>query len=358
MSQVFISHVSEEVLLASVLKQWVESAFLGQTKVFVSSNDISSGEQWFRRLEDELSSANVLLVLCSTRSVSMPWINFETGAGHIKGIPVIPICHSGMDVDTLPKPLFFLQGLIAEDDDFAFELMKSLAKHLGFPKEPRLPYEELAAEVKQTLAEMSEQCNQTDPEEETGYLDHLVLFTEQMETLVRLLGALGTETNAIAIETTTFVGQASSASSNQSQGTPRYMQKLAKKYGSKLNAYASKLENLNQEYARALPTIESSAQYVIKFQSPQSPEDWKSVDELLTTFDTAEGSITEMKTRVVGVREVMNGIPNLQSDVRKAARKVTKQYDILIRNLDGNSELFHRTRATLKSLKLHLTDEQ
>ena len=351
MSQVFISHVSEEVLLASVLKQWVESAFLGETKVFVSSNDISSGEQWFRRLEDELSSANVLLVLCSTRSVSMPWINFETGAGHIKGIPVIPICHSGMDVDTLPKPLFFFQGLIAEDDDFAFELMKSLAKHLGFPKEPRLPYEELAAEVKQTLAEMSEQCNQTDPEEETGYLDHLVLFAEQMETLVRLLGALGTETNAIAIETTTFVGQASSASSNQSQGTPRYMQKLAKKYGSKLNAYASKLENLNQEYGDVLPTIESSGQYIIKFQSPQNPEAWESVNELLSTLDTVETNLTGLKTQVSGARDAIDGLSNLQSDVGKAVRKVTKQYDILIRNLEANLELFHRISATLESLK-------
>ena len=351
MSQVFISHVNKEVKLASVLKQWVESAFLGQIKVFVSSNDISSGEQWFRRLEDELSNAKVLLVLCSKESVSMPWINFETGAGHIKGIPVIPICHSGMDVHTLPKPLLFFQALKAEDADFPFELMKSLAKHLGFPKEPRLPYDELTAELEQALTDIRKQWNGTDPEEETGYLDHLVLFTEHVETLIRLLGALGSESNAIAIETTTFTDQAANASSNRSQGTPRYMQKLAKKYGSKLNAYASKLENLNQEYGDVLPTIESSGQYIIKFQSPQNPEDWESVNELLSTLDTVETNLTGLKTQVSGARDAIDGLSNLQSDVGKAVRKVTKQYDILIRNLEANLELFHRISATLKSLK-------
>ena len=91
--KVFVSHIAEEAALATILKDWIESTFLGQADVFVSERDISSGEQWFRRLEEELTDAKVMLVLCSARSVSMPWINFETGAGHIKGIPIIPKGH-------------------------------------------------------------------------------------------------------------------------------------------------------------------------------------------------------------------------------------------------------------------------
>ena len=89
--KVFISHIAEEAALASVLKDWIESTFLGQVDVFVSGHDISSGEQWFRRLGEELTDAKAMLVLCSKRSVSRPWINFEAGAGHVKGVPVIPI---------------------------------------------------------------------------------------------------------------------------------------------------------------------------------------------------------------------------------------------------------------------------
>ena len=145
MKKVFISHIEEEAALASALKDWIESAFLGDVQVFVSHHDIMSGEQWFRRLEDELADAQILLVLCSNISVSMPWINFETGAGHIKRIPIVPICHSGMSVGSLPKPLSFFQGLVAEDDNFSISVMKDLAKHLGYQREPRLPYKDMAA---------------------------------------------------------------------------------------------------------------------------------------------------------------------------------------------------------------------
>jgi len=35
--KVFISHISEEKELAFVLKEWIETTFLGQLSVFVSS---------------------------------------------------------------------------------------------------------------------------------------------------------------------------------------------------------------------------------------------------------------------------------------------------------------------------------
>lgn len=349
MSQVFISHVDEEAPLASVLKHWIESAFLGQVEVFVSSHDISSGEQWFRRLEDELASARILLVLCSSKSVSMPWINFEAGAGHAKSIPIIPICHSGMNVDLLPKPLQFFQGLNAEADNFSTDVMKSIAQHLGYPREPLLPHEELSAELRQTLSGMRKQSNQTELEEEAGYLDHLVSFIEHMTELNEHISLLGSETNSLATETTIFVGQAASARDNPSQGTPRHIQRLARQYSAKLDAYVSKIEAMNDSYALLLPKIDASTQYVIEFQSPQTSKDWESIEGLLGTLDSTESSITEMKASIIGVRDTMNQIPNLQRDLRKATRRAAEQYDLLVRNLEGNVELLQRTKAILAS---------
>ena len=351
LAQVFISHISEEVPLATILKTWVESAFLDQVRVFVSCHDIISGEQWFQRLEDELSNASVLLVLCSSKSVSMPWINFETGAGHIKGIPVIPVCHSGMDIEMLPKPLVFFQGLVAEDKEFPLRLMKSLAAHLGFPREPRIPYEEMATDVQHSLIALQERGGTSDSGEDSGYLDHLVQLTERIGSLTGLLTSLGTETNAMAADMKTFTNQASAAMSGQTQGTPRYVLNLAKKFGKKLNGYAIQLEALNQEYESVLPDIGESAQYVIEFQSPQEPADWESADELSITLDEVEANISLLKDNVVFARDALNQLPNIQSDIRKANRHITKQYDRLIGNLDDNIELFRRIKATLELLK-------
>ena len=107
-----------------------------------------------------------------------------------------------MNVDLLPKPLQFFQGLNAEADNFSTDVMKSIAQHLGYPREPLLPHEELSAELRQTLSGMRKQSNQTELEEEAGYLDHLVSFIEHMTELNEHISLLGSETNSLATETT------------------------------------------------------------------------------------------------------------------------------------------------------------
>ena len=42
-------------------------------------------------------------LLCSPASVQQPWIWFEAGAGWIRDIDVVPLCHSGMTPDRLPS---------------------------------------------------------------------------------------------------------------------------------------------------------------------------------------------------------------------------------------------------------------
>ena len=152
--KVFISHISEEVTLASVLKRWIETTFSGEVFAFVSGHDIRPGEQWFNRLGEELADAKVMLVLCSQRSISRPWINFEAGAGCVKGIPVIPICFAGVTPDTLPPPLRFFQGLDAGSEDFVVKVIDALAQEFGYPKPAGIRYEDMTASVKEALSQI------------------------------------------------------------------------------------------------------------------------------------------------------------------------------------------------------------
>ena len=347
---VFISHVDEEVSLATLLKEWIESAFLGQVQVFVSRHDIGSGEQWYPRLESELSAAKVMLVLCSNESVSMPWINLETGAGLANQIPIIPICHSGMDVEALPKPLQFFQGLVAEDASFSVRLMKGLAQHLGYDREPRPPHEQLSAELKRSLSELQQHFRQSDPDDEGGYLDHLAAFDDDMGELVELMELLGSETNSISDESDEFNEQVTLATANQTQGTPRHLQRIARRYGTRLDAYAGKLESLNERYSELLPNLDSSSRQMLGFVSPETTEDRDSVEELLSTLDTTESNVAGLRNSVYAVGGFLSQLPNFQKDLRRAVRKTVDQYDILIENLDHNLDVFGRIKASVRAL--------
>ena len=145
----FISHISEESSVATCLKDWIESTLLGQCEVFVSSDSatLPGGVKWLNKIDEALRSANVMLVICSAASISRPWVNFETGCAWSRSIPVIPLCHSGMQKGTLPRPISDFQAIDLEDPKFAQLLLEALQAHFGLAKLPRINNAEMQAEI-------------------------------------------------------------------------------------------------------------------------------------------------------------------------------------------------------------------
>lgn len=111
--QLFISHISSEAELAQRLKLQLDADFLGMLDIFVSSDrwSIRAGTKWLDEVDRALRDADLQIVLCSIESVGRPWVNFEAGAAWLRGIPVIPVCHSGLVPNELPVPLSMLQSV-------------------------------------------------------------------------------------------------------------------------------------------------------------------------------------------------------------------------------------------------------
>jgi hypothetical protein len=155
---IFISHISEEASIAEVLKDWIESTFLGQSEVFASSDtdDLPAGHKWIDEIDQALDSAVAFLALCSPASLKKPWIHLETGWGWIKGLPIIPICHSGQKKSDLPSPISTFQALETDSGSFVFDLFTALAKHLGFAKFPRIDQDTMLRELTAAIVSISE----------------------------------------------------------------------------------------------------------------------------------------------------------------------------------------------------------
>jgi len=141
---IFISHIHEEASIAEVIKNAIEASFGEQLKVFTSGdpNDVPAGVNWLDQLQASLGSASAVLVLCSKVSRDRPWVNFETGYARIKGgIPVIPICHSGLSKSDLPIQIATFQALNVSDSDFVFRLINGLAVCLRLSAVPHIDEE-------------------------------------------------------------------------------------------------------------------------------------------------------------------------------------------------------------------------
>jgi hypothetical protein len=145
---IFLSHLTVESRLADILKAHLTQDFIGLVDVFVSSDrtSIPVGAKWLAEVTSALDKASIHLVLCSPDSVTRPWIQFEAGAAQIRGIPIIPICHSGLAAAQLPVPLSVWEGIEAATADGIRKLYDSIAAPLG-SNTPGINFEAYAAEV-------------------------------------------------------------------------------------------------------------------------------------------------------------------------------------------------------------------
>lgn len=184
---VFISHISEEKELAIILKNEIEIAFLGLIEVFVSSDDgcIFGGERWLNKVTNALEKCIVELVLCSEKSINRPWINFESGAGWIRKIPVIPICHSNMKIEDLPVPLNELEAFSCLDKRMLQKVFDVIAREYGM-NAPRANSKEFLSEVaiwqntyaildNKSVNYLGEYCNKNKPKSIVSYADRAAL---------------------------------------------------------------------------------------------------------------------------------------------------------------------------------------
>ena len=162
--KILISHISEEALFALLLKDFIESTFLGQFEVSLSSNsgDRGVGDKWLVELDASLTTADLLLVLCSPKSIRQPWVHFEFGCAWTKTMPITCLCHSGLNMVGLPSHLRTFDVLEVDDEDFMEQLFGALAKRFNIKRLPRLSYDTMKAELRATLVSIAHTVKQAD----------------------------------------------------------------------------------------------------------------------------------------------------------------------------------------------------
>ncbi len=144
---IFLSHITEEKELTSIFQQLIEDSFFGQVHVFTSSFSIKPGQRWFDEIEENLKNSAIMIVFCSPKSIQRPWISFECGAGWQKNINVIPLCHSGLTVDTLPSPLNLLEGGNISDKNKITDIFEIIKNEIGFNRLPIIDFDSLFKKI-------------------------------------------------------------------------------------------------------------------------------------------------------------------------------------------------------------------
>lgn len=116
---VFLSHSSSDKDYISNLKNIIKKRTANTVEVFQSSDgeSIPFGNNWVHKIEENLDKARIMLVFVSPKSAASSWIYFESGYAYSKGVKVIPIGISGVDIGSIKPPLNLLQGFNINNED-------------------------------------------------------------------------------------------------------------------------------------------------------------------------------------------------------------------------------------------------
>jgi hypothetical protein len=152
--KVFLSHITVESTLADTLRDRLSHDFIGLVDVFVSSDRLSIpvGSKWLENVTAALREADLHLILCSPEASERPWIQFEAGAAHLRGIPIIPLLHRGMTTATLRVPLSEYEGFQICEGKGLISLYQVIADALGSHR-PEIDFQKFANELASIEAE-------------------------------------------------------------------------------------------------------------------------------------------------------------------------------------------------------------
>lgn len=125
----FISFVHEDEAVAKAVQGVLQWELKFQDVFMISDRSkVFAGTDWFDRIRHELTSAEVVVLMMSKRSVKRPWVNFEAGAGWLAGKPLVSVCYGNLSKGALPRPYSDFQALDLPVDEE--DLIQSVAHHL------------------------------------------------------------------------------------------------------------------------------------------------------------------------------------------------------------------------------------
>jgi len=155
---VFLSYCTVEAKFADVLKERLVQDFIGLVEVFLASDSTSipAGAHWLEEVVEGLRKAQFQIIICSSYSISRPWINYEAGAARVRDIPIFPLCHSGLNPDQLPVPLSESEGGILTEASALEKLYLRIANLIG-SSVPRVNFEDYIDSFKELEKELGEQ---------------------------------------------------------------------------------------------------------------------------------------------------------------------------------------------------------
>lgn len=160
---IFLSYDTRDIELVHYIDSILKRVFQERIKTFIAQRDIKPGQAAFQRmLHDSLAKSRLVLALCTKRSLTSPWLWFESGAGFGRGdfIPML----SGVTPEAIKPPMNIFQGKSLDNKPHIEQLLARVAEITGTQTETTITDDEFnrLIEISQRLDSLKEEIKKSE----------------------------------------------------------------------------------------------------------------------------------------------------------------------------------------------------
>ena len=313
------------------------------------ADDIESQRNILRDILDMIQSSDLIVADLTSAN---PNVFYELGLAHALRKPVILATQSIDEVpfdltsyrlleydthftridDARTKLASYAKGFLEGEIQFGNPVTDFLGPGVNVGQEPRGGSE--AQEGDPVPSPTDSAQNKTTPEDERGYLDHLIDITNgynSMAETIRQVGeAQGDMNRSIEGATADF----NRIAANSSASSPAAVRTVSRRLADQIGAFNSRLKQANDEYASTAQEIEDSLEFAVSFQLEQSDEANPQVVEQLCSLRDLRSVVVSARDSYLDLAKTMDALPRLERRLNREVARGSKEVRAMANNMD------------------------
>ena len=358
---IFISHISEDKKLPISVKEILEESFV-DIDVFVSSDDedITEKQRWFDSIEEALGKSKVMLIMCSDESVTRSWINFEAGAGWIKGIDVYPICYGDLKIENLPNPISSFPALSIHDEKFLKKLFKRISNSLNFDRSPPVHPKHSS-----TISNIREGENEFN----LGLIDRVVRLSELSDEMEEVFGEYTSGTEKITEKAQRFREEIESSRGSEDEASSIFIKKRSESFADNIDSYSSDIRHFSEKLNNLLGVFDEDISYIVEYGSKaiENAESRDDLENIKYQFQVLKGSYKPAISKIMSFRDTINGMSEEASKIEGFQKDLTvsinelqeanKKLDNVLKEIESNfREMLGKSERKISEVEVKMKD--
>lgn len=254
-----------------------------------------------------------------------------------------PISPSQMDVNQITKVLNFKSSLGDEGllywsftsrDQFVQLLRLHLSRVIQRWKQKTNSAQPTVISTQTAPAATDLDDHESEDPDDLGFFDHIEEGSTAFERSTECLNKIAAAADAIGAAMNLRTEEMNHSKSQTGQRSIQAVQKIAKSTAQDLNDFSARMEVetplFSDSYKQALAHVVAAANLSVEDFTPR-------LEQLISLRDTTSSNhcaITDSTGHVLAFRQLIAGLPRLQSAFNKAKRRTTKVLDDLIDTLE------------------------